>query len=122
MRGDREFLCTLAAIGVFDVCAGGYLIVARQSHGFLYFEVAIYLAAVLLQCLPILRFGYTKSQRYSVTGFFWLLATVGVLILWNFAIMLVGAITRWWEYPAAFGIIVRREPRAAAGRHLEPAA
>ena len=106
MRADREIVWTLVAIAFFDLCAGAYLTVARQRHAFFYFGVAIYLAAVLLQCLPILRLRYNQSQPYSPAGFSWMLATVGAFILWNLAIMLVGVVTRWWENPMSFVISI----------------
>ena len=105
-HADRELIWTLAAIALFDLCAGAYLTVLPQRNGFFYFEFALYLAAVLLQCLPLLRLRYNKSQQYSPAGVSWLLVTVGAFIGWNLAIMLVGIVTRWLENPVAFVLSV----------------
>jgi hypothetical protein len=106
VRGDREIVWTLVAIALCDLCAGVFLTIVPRRHGFLYFEVAIYLAAVLLQCLPLLRLRYNKSQPYSPAGFSWLLATVAMFIGWNLVIMLVAVVTRWLENPVAFDVSV----------------
>lgn len=107
-RSDRELVWTMIAIAAVDVGAGVYVNVVGGRTAVAMFALAVYVGALLLQSLAVLRFRYSATKPYSVGGLFWLLTTVGVFLVWNLALFLFSVATGLWIHGTllAFDITV----------------
>lgn len=118
VRTDRELVWILIAIAVVDVGAMTYFSQVHNRFGSLYFEIAIYLAAVTLQCIPLVRLRFSAGRPYSVAGLVWLLLAVFAFIMWNGVLWLIGVVTHWWTdgqpYAFAAGATLGLAPLAIA--------